>query len=208
MSETKADNAIDVWWCDPFNRIKSEDYLPYFTCSFNHGYRNLHGMIYAGLDKLCKELNLEPAFDSPYDLIFDEDIFKQTSKFSFDFLVVNSDFFSNQLILSQSEKDLLFFDFAETLNDNGYSFITTKKIDQYDCTADYDMSLIKIGQMAKNCKTIVGLPPAPFVVCQNKPAIEACDRFINFTHDWNSLGDFYKLTNVESSSDLFDLIEA
>jgi hypothetical protein len=207
MSETKADNAIDVWWCDPFNRIKNEDYLPYFACSFNHGYQNLHGMIYAGLDKLCKELNFEPAFDSPYDLIFDEDIFKQPFNFSFDFLVVNSDFFSNQLILTETQKDLVFEDLIEQIVNNGKTFITTKKIANYPCTLDTNLSLVNIGQLAKNCKTIIAIATAPFVSVLNKYSLESCEHFINFTHDWNSLGDFEKLINIESVENLFSLVE-
>ena len=95
------------------------------------------------------------------------------------------------------------FEFHETYNK---SYITTQKLDDFESTTDYNLSLVGVSQLSKNCKAIIGVQTAPSFICLNKWTLENCIKFVNFTH--NSTGyDFKnKTTNISDLDSLYEEI--
>jgi len=157
---------------------------------------------------ICNELSLNCSFRNKFDVIFDLDIFNQnTNTNTYDFLFINSYCQSGQMHhVTSTEQDNIFIELFNIANKHNLSYITTKKINEHPCTLDNNMSLVQIGQLAKNCKYIIGVPTSPFFCCINKFSFNNCKLFINFTQDMCTFDYGSKFKTVRSLPEIISLL--
>lgn len=198
FNDIKSENAINLWQSGFFGRESSRQYDNYIMCSRYPDYRDWYKMHFIMFQQLCKELNLNCPFNVVEDVIFDEVILaRKIMDQNFDFLIVNSYCWSGQIQYSPQQQDLLFLNIINNLKQNNKTFITTKKLLDYPCTTDFNLSLVQIGQLAKNCKCILGVLNAPFFMCMNKFAINKFEQVFMIVHLDSAFefGDRFQLWN-------------
>lgn len=164
---------------------------------------NHYDLFYVKYFKMLSEtLQIENFFNNKEDMLFDNSNFKISTNKSYDYLLINSKPFSGQLA-SYNERD--FIDLCDYLTNKNFSFITTQKVKDYECTRDYKMSLIDIGNLSNYCSNIVAINTAPIIrtfTIQNINTIK--NRFIlddTLTYSFND--SIYKISKV---SDLYQFI--
>jgi hypothetical protein len=144
---------------------------------------------------ICDKYMLVCPFQTKDDIIFDQPCFMgETHGNGYDFLLVNSVCQSGQMKISQEEQDHIMEHIAKGCEEFGFSYITTRNIGNRPCTQDYNMTLMNIGQLSKNCNVILGVPTAPFWMAVNKWTIERSIKIVNWTNDFTAF-DFKNKTN-------------
>ena len=83
------------------------------------------------------------------------------------------------------------------------TFITTHKLLDYECTTDYNLSLVGIGQLSKRCKVLLGVPTAPLWMSLNKWSLQNCIKFVNYTNDIVAYDFGDKTTNINDLDELY-----
>lgn len=185
-----SDGAINLWYPVILNRITNEKETwqnDIFKMWFHIG------------NQIAKELNLKNPFKNIEDVVFYANAFKDSALYNednsiakFDFLIINSYCVSGQIKLTWEEQDNLFESIIKILIQNNKTFITTKKIKEYDCTLDYGLSLVKIGQIAKDSRFIIGVPTSPYLIAINELNYKNCE-FINISSEIDNL--FFNLND-------------
>lgn len=133
---------------------------------------------------VCDAFQLTCPFKVYEDMLFDEETLAEVSPIdqSFDYLIVNSYGFSGQVNYTPFIHDLVFNDIINRLKKCNNSFITTKKHLDSPSTTDYRLSLTQIGQLAKNCKNIIGITTSPYLIALNKYSFKNFEKIIVITH--------------------------
>lgn len=126
----------------------------------------LDGLRFNSYRLLCeRKMGIECPFKSVKDLLYDNPKLKFGYDLKkFDILLVNSDGQSNQTY-SNNEED--YEDFIERAHDKGLTVITTKKLKNYPCTSDFNLSVMGIGALSINTKVIVGVGTGAMQCCLN-----------------------------------------
>lgn len=172
FSDIKIDNSINLW-------VGNYNFTQAVKCERNPDYENWSKIQLILSQHICEAYNLHCPFSVLEDTILDEEILaKKITNQTFDYLIVNSYGCSGQIKYSSQQQDLLFLDIIKALNKKNKSFITTKKLLDYPSTADYNLSLVRIGQLSKNCKNILAIDTGPFHMCMNKFAINNYEKVI------------------------------
>jgi hypothetical protein len=132
---------------------------PQLTCA-------LDGLRLRSYQLLCNtKMNIECPFNTVEDLLYDNPKLKHGyNTKQFDVLLVNSDGQSNQT-LSNNEED--YESFIEKCKLKNLSVITTKKLKDYPCTSDYNLSVMGIGGLSIHSKVIVGVGTGAIQCCLN-----------------------------------------
>lgn len=191
-----SDRAINLWCCPSLRRLWGEDVKNYTTYSKKfEGFLDLGETISEIWKFVCKTNDLIYPFKSKFDIVFDEPVFQQDSlDKDYDFLLVNSYCHSGQMKISPQQQDHIFLQIINFLKSRNKTFITTHKLFDIESTIDYNLSLVKIGQLSKRCKVILGVPTSPLWIALNKWTLENCVEFINYTNDITAY-DFGEKTN-------------
>jgi hypothetical protein len=115
---------------------------------------------------LCeKKMGIESPFKTVEDLLYDNPKLKDGyDTKQFDIVLVNSDGQSNQTS-SNNEEDYEIF--IKKAYNKGLSVITTKKLKDYPCTSDYNLSVMGIGALSIKSKAIVGVGTGAIQCCLN-----------------------------------------
>lgn len=190
--------AINLWCCPSIRRMWGEDKktFPTYSKKFD-GFLDLSSTISEIWKYVCSTNDLIYPFKERDDLVFDQPIFfDNTLDKDYDFLLVNSYCHSGQMKISPHEQDHIFSQIIDYLKLKGKTFITTHPLGDNECTLKYNMSLVKIGQLSKRCKVILGVPTAPLWICVNKPALQNCVSFINYTNDITAYDFMDKTDNI------------
>jgi hypothetical protein len=89
------------------------------------------------------------------------------------------------------EEDL-FKKLSYHLINQGYDIITTRKIDNIECTLDYNYNLTQIAKISTKTPIIIAVHTGPLVLCLNKITLANCQFFhiLDTTHSFS----FNKLT--------------
>jgi hypothetical protein len=187
------ENSINLWYPVILQRIENSGKEPYPF--YKYGEDVWHGDIfkiwYHIGNQVAQELRLKPAFDNVEEVIFDGELFRRDTLLNgvdgqpqkFDFLIINSYCMSGQVKFTPQQQDQ-FFDFLiQFIIQNNKTFITTQKLRDYPCTTDYNLSLVQLAQIAKNCKVIIGVPTSPYLIAINDQSYKNCE-FINISHDY------------------------
>ena len=123
---------------------------------------------------------LEQKYNLPNPIKTSEDFklnFKKLDTYDlekiYDVLIINSIPQSNQY---NYEEDL-FKKLTYHLIDQGYNVITTKKIDNIECTLDYDYNLAQIAKISTKTPIIIAVHTGPLPLCLNKITLENCQFF-------------------------------
>lgn len=181
----KNSKGTNLWCGEILHRVKNlkgESY-PFF-CSNYPELEDVVKMVYESYKLVSDELNLIFPFNSEYDVLFDEDILNEESKIGyFDYLLINSDCKSGQVSFTAKEQDEIFTNIINKIKQTDKSFITTKKLGNYPCTSDENLSIVEIGQLSKKAIKVIGLPTSPFWISLNKFAILNKTKFLNITQD-------------------------
>ena len=91
----------------------------------------------------------------------------------YDVLIINSVPQSGQY----NYEEVLFKDLAYHLINQGYNIITTKKIDDIECTLDYNYNLTQIAKISTKTPIIIAVHTGPLSLCLNKITLENCKFF-------------------------------
>ena len=187
VTSQKHEASFDLWGGNCLKRLQARDppnYHKIQVCDWNPGYANVCKTYFEMNSLLCKELGVTCPFLMHEDILFNEEVFqKNTLDQKFDYLLVNSYCLSGQVKYSPQQQDSVFLDIIDQIIKKHKTFITTQKLLHFPSTRDYNLSLVQIGQLAKNCKILIGVPTAPFLACLNKLALQQYDKIFNVTHD-------------------------
>jgi hypothetical protein len=133
---------------------------------FSHENKYQFGALYLDLfAKLSKDMGLSTPFKTTDDLLFDYPaiVTKQTTG-SYDVVLINSTPLSNQF-KTYNEND--FTALAHILRDKGFSVITSKKIDTFDCTLDTQCSVTDIANISLRAKYFIAVCTGAMWPCIN-----------------------------------------
>lgn len=197
--------AINLWCCPSLRRMWGEEIekFPAYSTKFP-SMLDLGKVLFEIWKYVCETNELVFPFSDSDDIIFDEDILSQdTLDVDYDFLLVNSYCHSGQMKIAPHEQDNLFLQVIDLLKENNKTFITTHKLLDYECTTDYNLSLVGIGQLSKRCKVLFGVPTAPLWISLNKWSLENCIKFVNYTNDVVAYDFKNKTTNINDLDELY-----
>jgi len=116
----------------------------------------------------------------------------------YDILVVNSIPYSGQF-----EKQTELLDDVIKKLSKRYHIITTKKVDDIECTLDKELSLLDIGVLSVNSNNIIAIDTGPHSVCINKWTMQNVNSWI-VAHNTNS----FSFNNIRHARNLNELKEA
>lgn len=147
---------------------------------------NFYDLFYVDFFKmLSTSFGLESKINTKLDMLFDNSTYKVGLNSNYDYLIINSTPMSGQFNYNESD----FINLCDYFNSKKISFITTKKVKNYECTLDYNMSIVDIGNLSNNCRNIVGVNTAPIITTFTKTNIDKVDkRFIldnTLTYSYN-----------------------
>jgi len=132
---------------------------------------------------IAQENGLIPPFKTLSDVYFDGNLFNHSDEYeSYDYLITNGKPGSDQLSFSDEIRQEFFEKICDILYENNKKFITTEKVKNYPSTRDLGLSLCQVGNLAQNCKNIIGVPNSPFIISMNKKALLKCKRYIAIRH--------------------------
>ena len=181
----ESSKGTNLWCGEILHRVKvleGENY-PFFCLNYPE-LEDVLRMVYESYRLISDELNLVFPFKNKYDVLFDEDVLGEESKIGyFDYLIINSDCKSGQVSFTIKEQDEIFSNIIDKIKQNGNSFITTKKLGDYPCTLDKNLSIVEIGQLSKKAIKVIGVPTSPFWITLNKFAIINETKFLNINQD-------------------------
>jgi len=189
LSNKKNENSFDLWggtFSERANKKFHQNFSSHFKCDANCNYEDVYKKMLAIAQLFCEDLNLKCPFKIREDLIFDEEILTLTPfDQKFHYLLINSYCLSGQVKYSPYQQDLVFLDIINKIKSKNKTFITTKKLLDYPCTSDYNFTLVQIGQLSKNCKILLGVPTAPFLVCLNKYSLLNYKNYLQRRMGWS-----------------------
>ena len=153
--------------------------------------------------------HLNAPFNSIEEAVLDEECFAQdVLDEGFDCLIVNGYPVSPVLLMSREEQDKNFAHLLKSLTDQGKKVITTIKVDGYRSTQDHNMNLVDIGKLAKRCKTIIGVPNAPFITSVNKWSMETVEQFICLLDRVNTNHPYRDMARTFDINDKFRTVKS
>ena len=184
LSKQKKENSKHLWMGAYFEKAHKKAPKSSLMCGKQPTYEDIYKILLVIFQIQCEELNLNCPFNCSEELVFDEEpLSHNITDIRFEYLLINSYCLSGQVKYSPRQQDLIFLEIIKNIKKSKKSFITTKKILDNPCTLDFNLSLVKIGQLSKNCKIILGVPTSPFLMCLNKFSLKGFDKIINITHD-------------------------
>lgn len=92
---------------------------------------------------------------------------------TYDVLIINSVPMSGQYVYEYE----LFYKFCNTMSGNGMTLITTNKLENYECTLDYNYNICDIAKISTKCKYILAIHTGPLALCLNKYTINNVEFF-------------------------------
>ena len=170
---------------------------------FEHPRRYDYGTVFVDFfAKMARKMGLESPIKNPEMLLFDYPALKRRvlSK-QYDFLVVNSVPLSGQFKQYSEER---FLDVLHRIQGSGFSLITTKKVEGFDCTLDHKLTVTGIGNVSLYTHFFFGVVTGSMWTSMNV--------FNNFRHEKKVLLD--NETNVDfgenvlMARDMEDAIQA
>jgi hypothetical protein len=199
-------NAINLWCCPSLRRMWGSEveqfpaYSTKFPTMLDLGFVLLEIWKY-----VCQTNDLVFPFTHKDEMIFDQEVLlNDTLNSKYDFLLVNSYCHSGQMKITPEEQDNLFVQITDLLKENNKTFITTQKLLDYECTLDYNLSLVGIGQLSKHCKVVLGVPTAPLWISLNKWSMQNYIKFVNYTNDICAYDFGDKTVNINDLDELYE----
>lgn len=151
--------------------------------------------------KTSEKLDLESKINSIEDMLFDNSNYQIDHPNGYNYLIINSVPFSKQFNYVEGD----FIKLCDYFNDKGITFITTKKVKEYECTLDFDMSIVDIGNLSNKCENIIGVNTAPLITTFTKQNIGLVNkRFIldkTLTFSYND-----RIIQINNVNDIYELI--
>lgn len=119
---------------------------------------------------LCQEHKLANPYKENIDLLFDhKDLLNDG--YNADILLINSDPLSNQLGGGNLKCD----EFLKKFEDK--NIITTKKVEGFPCTLDFNYSIFDIAKLSLGVSKIIGVHTGPWHVIMNKKNYDMGKKF-------------------------------
>lgn len=116
----------------------------------------------------------------------------------YDVLIINSIAMSGQYVYEED----LFKKLTYHLINQGYNVITTKKIDNIECTLDYNYNLTQIAKISTKTPIIIAVNTGPLHLCLNKITLDNCQFF----HILDGYYDTFSFDKITCSSTLQSII--
>jgi hypothetical protein len=157
---------------------------------------------------ISDELNLKCPMFKDEDYLFNSSVLNEKINLGeFDYLIVNSYCLSGQIKWSPDQQDKEFLKLIDWMKQNNKTFITTQKLENDQCTRDFDLNLVQIGQLSKYCKNIFGVPTSPYLICLNVFAFDQYETIINLTHDITTFEFGEKFCTINSIDEFLENYE-
>ena len=198
--------------CVPMNinNIKSshEDYINswigsdgfYYEYVKNKTINYLDVFYYEWFEHLSKKINLPTPIKSNMDMIYTHPSL-ETKTDKYEILFNNSYPMSGQF----NKDEIVDFDEIIKIFNEKYKIITTRKIDNIDCTLDKNLNLVEIGQLSKNCEIIAGVNNSVMIPTLNNLSIEKTKRWFIFdTYNTFSFND--RIVHIKNINDFKEII--
>lgn len=149
---------------------------PSYPINFHKEYK--HNMDYDTFYvKFFKQLSDIARIDCPIqnenDMLLDNETIKYRIFDKYDYLIVNSVPYSGQYPTDKIDSE-----FLKLLKRMTGKIITTKKVDGYECTSDYNLSLLGIGQLSLYVNNVIAIHTSPLIPTFNKWSIDSIKRWI------------------------------
>ena len=184
-------NAYNLW-------IGYENF--YYNEISKHNF--MYDLFYVNyFNKISSKFNLDIVIKNNFDLLFDNDNPKIDLKKTYDFLIINSIPLSKQFNYNEEE----FIKLCTLFEKNNITFITTKKIKNYECTLDYNMSLIDIGHLSNSCRNVIAVNTSPIITTftiQNINKVDkrfVLDNFLKYSYN-------ERICNLQNLSLIYKLL--
>lgn len=191
LTKTIHESSIETWVAGYGDYAQIND-----QCIDDMGYTDQSKGFLIHWIRLSKMMNIICPFISKSDLIHNQSILSEPCELTtkYDYLFINSLCLS--LIYDNFEQEGLTI--LDTLKRLGKTVITTRKILDFPCTLDYNLSVVKIGQLSKNVKTIIAANTGPIHLCMNVWTLTNIEKFINWTpsHNFNFGPKFRTVTSL------------
>lgn len=150
---------------------------------------------------LSSKCGLDIVFETKYDILYDSDQYlnniDQYDK-NYDIMVINSVPLSGQFQYSELELNNIIIDISEK-----YKVITTKKVNNIDCTLDMDYSILDIAKLAYYIDKIITIHTAPHILTLNKWTINKYKRWIVFdnhhSYDYDYIEHYTNLNEMKQN---------
>jgi hypothetical protein len=135
-------------------------------------------------------LGIENVINSIYDTLylsnFNMNILNTTQHNNYDYLIINSHPNSGQFQYKNDD----FENLCLYLIEKGYKIITTKKINNIECTLDYNFNLLDIGAISNVSNNIIAINTSPIITTFNTDNINVVNnRYVldnNITYSYNN----------------------
>lgn len=161
----KSESAISSW-------IENGDEYTKWRAK-NKNVKNYNEFYIEWYNHLSDVIGIPPIIEKAEETLFYHPSLLNKQK-EYDYLVINSEPRSGQFAEYSVEEFMML---CIDLNKHGNSFITTKKVRNYECTLDLGYNLIEIGSLACHVKYIIGVNTSPMITCINKLNISKVKHF-------------------------------
>jgi hypothetical protein len=120
-------------------------------------------------------MKIDCPFTTKIDLIYNQSVLAEECKHNkkYDYLFINS----NSLSMWYENFNEESANFLQKLKARNKTVITTKKIEDYPCTLDYNLSVVEIGKLAKNVKNVVSVNTGPLHLTMNRWSLDVINTF-------------------------------
>jgi RNAse (barnase) inhibitor barstar len=148
-------------------------------------------------NKMSNELKIEPKFFSNLDMLFDNFNYEISTNKTYDYLIINSRPMSGQFNYEENKFDYL----CDLLTNLNKTFITTQKVKNYECTSDYGMSLVDIGNLSNYCNNIISVNTSPIIrtfTIQNIDKVKkrfVLDNYLSYSYN-DRISGFTSLAQI------------
>lgn len=174
LLETPGESSIDTWiGAYSYGEIAQQAEKLFNSPSNQGSYFFLLWKIFSDLH------GLKCPFSELNDMIYNQEVLSRPCAHSqkYDYLFINSKPLS--LPYENFEQETL--DFLKLLDKHNKTVITTRKIENYPCTLDYNLSVVEIGKLSKNVKNVVSVNTGPLHLCMNKWSLTNIETFTIWT---------------------------
>jgi hypothetical protein len=192
-------NNINSIHEDYFNSWIGSDGF-YYDYLKNKNINYLDVFYYDWFEHLSKKIDVTNPIKNNMDMLYYHPSLEKENK-TYEILFNNSYPMSGQF----NKNELDDFDNFIKIFSKKYNIITTRKIDNIDCTLDWGMNLIEIGSLSKNCDIIAGINNSVMIPTLNKFNIEKTKHWFIFD-TYNTFSYNEKINHIKEINEFKEII--
>lgn len=166
ISLTNDMNGIDLW-------IQANNFWGKYITNNKNKYIYYDDFYLNFYNDLSDKYKIKSNFNDLYDILYYHPNIENNRFENYDYFIMNSVPLSGQYKYNKND----FIYFVNKLVYSGYKIITTEKIDNVECTRDFNMNLLDIANLSIGCKNIIGVHSSPYSTALNKKSIDSVENW-------------------------------